>query len=154
MLRDSGNFGPLFSEQRWARASGNSTSVPGKGRKTSLKVFKGKSTYLNVSSKRLKISLSCSPATKSDLMNIQCTKSGGEGAHNRMYFLFTGRSANNWVAYKLRGGGLKRQRYLFWFSLWILSGNSREISKFRQDALKGTKAKAISNSYIESYFIH
>ena len=103
----------LFSEQRRARASGNGTSVPGKGRKISLKVFKGKSTYLNVSSKRLKISLSCSPATKSDLMNIQCTKSGGEGAHNRMYFLFTGRSANNWVAYKLRGGGLKRQRYLF-----------------------------------------
>ena len=99
----------LFSEQRRARASGNNgTSVPGKGRKISLKVFKGKSTYLNVSSKRLKISLSCSPATKSDLMNIQCTKSGGEGAHNRMYFLFTGRSANNWVAYKLRGGGLKR----------------------------------------------
>ena len=116
----------LFSEQRRARASGNGTSVPGKGRKISLKVFKGKSTYLNVSSKRLKISLSCSPATKSDLINIQCTKSGrggggggggrggggggggGEGAHNRMYFLFTGRSANNWVAYKLRGGGLKR----------------------------------------------
>ena len=93
----------LFSEQRRARASGNGTSVPGKGRKISLKVFKGKSTYL----KRLKISLSCSPATKSDLMNIQYTKSGGEGAHNRMYFLFTGRSANNWVAYKLRGGGLK-----------------------------------------------
>ena len=98
----------LFSEQRRARASGNGTNMPGKGRKISLKVFKGKSTYLNVSSKRLKISLSCSPATKSDLMNIQCTKSGGEGAHNRMYFLFTGRSANNWVAYKLRGGGLKR----------------------------------------------
>ena len=110
MLRDSGNCRvTLFSEQRRARASGNGTSVPGKGRKISLKVFKGKSTYLNVSSKRLKISLSCSPATKSDLMNIQCTKSGGgEGAHNRMYFLFTGRSANNWVAYKLRGGDLKR----------------------------------------------
>ena len=84
----------------------------GKGRKISLKVFEGKSTHLNVSSKRLKISLSCSPATKSDLMNIQCTKSeirgGGEELIIGCIFLFTGRSANNWMAYKLRGGGLKR----------------------------------------------
>lgn len=89
----------LFSEKRRARASGNDTSVPGKGRKISLKVFKGKSTYLNVSSKRLKISLSFSPATKSDLMNIQCTKSGGgkELIIGRIFCLQVGRPITGWL---------------------------------------------------------